>query len=78
MIIKSGHIHVQANNREFSEKKLGEEFNKWMVENNYPEIIKFFEPNRFDRLFGDYNYNEYHTSMTFFYKTSLPNGLKSL
>lgn len=68
-MIKAHVIQVEAGSRVESEKKLGEEFNKWVEANANCKVIKFFEPVRRNEIYGDYNYNKYHTSLTFFYET---------
>jgi hypothetical protein len=75
-MIKSHHIHVQGKSRQHAEQLLGEAFNAWVEENPLMEVVKMFEPNRWDRTFGDWNYNEYHTNFTFFYR--VPAGLREL
>jgi len=75
-MIKSACIQVEAKSRLESEKLIGEEFNKWMEINRNPQIIHFFEPVREDKLYGDYNYNRYYTSITFFYQ--IPYTLKEI
>ena len=77
-MIKAHHIHVEGKNRQKAEEMLGDAYNVWVGQNPDAEVVKFFEPYRWDRLFGDHNYNEYHIAMTFFYRIKLPYGLKEL
>lgn len=78
MIVKAHHIAVEGKSRRQAEQLLGEKFNEWAQANPGVEVFHIFEPCRYDRTFGDYNYNEYHTLLTFFYRERLPAGLREL
>lgn len=67
-MIKAHVIQVEAQNRFKSEIKLGEEFNKWFLENPGIKVIKFFEPVRSHEIYGDYRYNKFYTFLTFIYE----------
>ena len=78
MITKSAVIQVEGKSRLQAEQMLGEAFNKWTSENQQAEIFHLFEPVRKDELYGDYNYNRYLTSLTFFYRIPRKCALREL
>lgn len=67
-LIKAKVLHVKAKSREQAELDLGEAFNAWIEENKLMEVHHLFEPERTSKIYGDHTYNEYHVTMTFFYR----------
>lgn len=76
-MIKSHVIQTREKSRSEAELALGERFNEWVANNPKAKVLHLFDPERWDETHGNYNYNKYNTSLTFFYEV-LPNGLKEL
>ncbi len=67
-------ISVEGSSREHAERLLGEKFNEWAVANPGATLHHIFEPTRYDRRYGDHNYDRFHSAFTFFYREAAGEG----